>query len=220
MDMLKLYFVTDEALCRSAGRSVVDTVCLAVEGGATCVQLRAKNDSAADFLTHTLEVCNALDGQVPVIINDRVDVFLAARHLGAKVHGVHVGQSDLPVEATRALIGPDAILGLSAASAQEIRRAEDSGVVDYLGIGVLRGTSTKPDAPEALGVEGLHAHAAATTLPTVAIGGIGYEDMADLGATALDGAALVSAICCAADPRMAVRTLVQEWDRGRAHAHV
>lgn len=219
MQMLSVYFVTDENLCATVGRSVCDTVRGAVDGGATCIQLRAKDDSAADFLAQTVEVCSAVNGRVPVIINDRVDVFLAARHLGAKVDGVHVGQSDLPVEAVRALVGPEAILGLSASTEDEIRAAEESGVVDYLGIGVLRGTVTKADAPGPLGVEGLDRLARLTTLPTVAIGGIGHDDMADLGATALDGAALVSAICCAEDPAATVAGLVSEWQRGRASCH-
>lgn len=214
MHYLKLYFVTDEELCAQAGRSVVDTVVAAVDGGATCVQLRAKDASAGSFLEQVLTVCEVVGHRVPVIVNDRVDVYLAARELGAFVAGVHVGQSDLPVHVTRALIGPDAILGLSAATYEELAAAEASGVVNYVGTGVLRGTPTKLDAPEPLGVEGLRERAVATSLPMVAIGGIGMDDMAALGGAGLAGAAVVSAICCAADVKEATARLLGEWERG------
>lgn len=216
MNYLKLYFVTDEELCAQAGRSVLETVQAAVDGGATCVQLRAKNTEAGPFLKQVLDVCEAVGHRVPVIVNDRVDVFLAARERGAFVSGVHVGQSDLPFEDVRALIGPDAILGLSAATAEEIAEAEASGVVNYVGTGVLRGTQTKLDAPAPLGVEGLAERAQATSLPMVAIGGIGLSDMADLGATELAGAAVVSAICCADDPKAVCEELVAAWNRGES----
>ena len=102
---LPLYLVTDHDLCAKAGRSVVDTVSEAVEGGVTCVQLREKDGHMKDFLDLTREVCQAVGQKVPVIINDRVDVFLAARALGAPVAGVHVGQGDLPAQLVRELIG-------------------------------------------------------------------------------------------------------------------
>lgn len=214
MHYLKVYFVTDEDLCAQAGRSVLDTVIAAVNGGATCVQLRAKDANAGPFLDQVMAVCEAVGHRVPVIVNDRIDVYLAARERGAFVAGVHIGQSDLPVDVTRALIGPDAILGLSAATFEEIAQAEASGMVNYLGTGVLRGTPTKLDAPEPLGVKGFAERTAATTLPMVAIGGIGADDLADLAASGLDGAAVVSVICCADDPEAMTRTLVSEWERG------
>lgn len=216
MNYLKLYFVTDEDLCAQAGRSVVDTVIAAVDGGATCVQLRAKTAEAGPFLRQTLEVCEAVGHRVPVIINDRVDVFLAARELGANVAGVHVGQEDLPAGVVRELIGSYAILGVSAATHEELAAAEQAGGVTYVGTGVLRGTATKPDAPDPLGVDGLSQRAEFSQLPMVAIGGIGLADMADLGATELAGAAVVSAICLAEDPKAMCEQLSAAWDEGRA----
>ena len=171
MNYLKLYLVTDNDLCAQAGRSVVDTVIAAVDGGVTCVQLRAKNAEAGTFLNEVMEVCEAVGHRVPVIVNDRVDVFLAAHAMGANIAGVHIGQEDLPPSVVRDIIGPYAILGVSAASFEEIAEAESLGCVNYVGTGVLRGTQTKPDAPAPLGVQGLHERAESTSLPMVAIGG-------------------------------------------------
>ncbi|AKK05481.1 thiamine-phosphate diphosphorylase [Corynebacterium mustelae] len=212
---LHLYLVTDHDLCLKAGRSVLDTVSLAVEGGVTCVQLREKKGQTKDFLELTVQVCQAVGHKVPVIINDRVDVFLAARALGVHVAGVHVGHSDLPARLVRELIGPHALLGLSAATPAEVREAEESGVVDYIGVGTVHSTTTKDDAPRPLGVEGVSTLAASTHLPTVAIGGIGVADMEPLGKSHIDGVAVVSAICSALDARAASQELYQQWQRGR-----
>ncbi len=152
MNALALYLVTDHDLCEGAGRSILDTVIAAVDGGVTCVQLREKDNQAKDFLDLTMQVCQAVGAKVPVIINDRVDVFLAARAQGAAVAGVHVGQSDLAAGLVRQMIGADAILGLSASTPEEIRLAEESGVVDYIGIATVRATATKEDAPRLSGL--------------------------------------------------------------------
>ena len=214
---LPLYLVTDHNLCAKAGRSVVDTVSAAVAGGVTCVQLREKNGQAQDFLDLTLQVCQAVGHKVPVIINDRVDVFLTARLMGAEVAGVHVGQSDLPAHLVRDLIGADALLGLSASTAAQVRDAEKSGVVNYLGIGTVHATATKADAPAPLGVAGVSELAASTHLPTVAIGGINVPDVEPLGRSHVAGVAVVSAICSAPDARAAAQVLYEQWRLGRAH---
>lgn len=209
---LSLYLVTDADQCHARGRSVLDTVALAVAGGVTCVQLRAKDADARAFLAEVLDVAHAVGHRVPVIVNDRVDVFLAARAMGAPVAGVHVGQSDLPADLVRRLIGPDATLGLSAASPEEIAAAAaDPAAIDYIGIGAVHATATKPDAPPALGVAGTAALARTTTLPAVAIGGITASDLPELAAGGLAGAAVVSAICCADDPRQAAAELAAAW---------
>ena len=102
---LSVYLVTDEGQCRSRGRDVLATVEAAVDGGVTCVQLRAKGTDGGPFLTQVLEVAEVIGDQVPVIVNDRVDIFLAARDQGAPVAGVHLGQSDLPARIARRLVG-------------------------------------------------------------------------------------------------------------------
>ena len=212
---LSLYLVTDEELCAAAGHTVLETVTAAVDGGVTCVQLRAKSTDGAPFLQQVLAVARAVGERVPVIVNDRVDVFLAARQLGAPVAGVHVGQADLPAPVVRELIGEDTYLGLSAATATELRQAEVDGACDHVGIGVVRATATKTDAPDALGVTGVGQAARSTHLPAVAIGGIGPQDMAPLARQGLAGAAVVSAICCAADPQQAAAQLHQAWEEGK-----
>ncbi|WP_167145925.1 thiamine phosphate synthase [Actinomyces sp. ZJ308] len=211
---LSLYLVTDEDQCRSRGRDVVRTVEAAVDGGVTCVQLRAKDADGGPFLTQVLEVAEAVGGQVPVIVNDRVDVFLAARDLGARIAGVHLGQLDLPAGVARRLIGDEAYLGLSTATRSEMCAAQEQGACDYVGIGVVRDTATKADAPKSLGINGVVRMSALTDLPAVAIGGVTVADLPALRAGGLDGAAVVSAICTAEDPRRAAAALRAAWDGG------
>ena len=211
---LSVYLVTDEGQCRSRGRSVLQTVEAAVDGGVTCVQLRAKDTDGGPFLAQVRAVAGAVGDRVPVIVNDRVDVFLAARDLGAPVAGVHVGQSDLPAGVVRALIGDDACIGLSAATPDELRAARAEGACDYVGIGVVHDTATKTDAPRGLGADGVARMAALTDLPSVAIGGITAADLPALRAGGLAGAAVVSAICLAEDPGRAAAALRRAWDEG------
>jgi thiamine-phosphate pyrophosphorylase len=209
---LSIYLVTDSAQAHAAGHDLVDLVSAAVDGGVTIVQLREKDLPAREFLDVVLRVSSAVGAKVPVLVNDRVDVYLAARERGARVAGVHVGQSDLPSASVRALIGAEAILGLSAATPKQL---SDAGLaaagVDYVGIGALHPTATKTDAPDALGHERLAELVALSTLPTVAIGGIGVDDLPLLRAAGADGEAVVSAICGAADPRAAARALAAAW---------
>ena len=103
---LSIYLVTDADMCHAAGRTVAQTVAEAVAGGVTCVQLRCKDAESLDFFNEVMEVADAVADSVTLLINDRVDVFLAARQAGATVAGVHVGQTDLPVALVRKLIVP------------------------------------------------------------------------------------------------------------------
>lgn len=216
---LPLYLVTDTAQCGTRGLPAV--VAAAIEGGVSCVQLRDKQASARGLLALLLAVAGAVDGRVPLLVNDRVDVFLAARHYlgggarisGARVDGVHVGQSDLPAESVRALVGPDAIVGLSASTPAELAAAAalPPGTVDYFGVGAVHPTTTKADHPDPLGVTGFARFAAASPLPCVAIGGVKEADAAALKSAGAAGIAVVSAICAAPDPAAAARTLAKAW---------
>lgn len=209
---LSLYLVTDTAQCAAQGRSVAETVRLAVAGGVTAVQVREKETSGRAFLRTVLEVAAVLPDRVALIVNDRVDVFLAARAEGARVTGVHVGQSDLPAALVRRLIGDDAVLGLSAATPGELRdAAEDSGRVDHVGIGALRGTRTKADAPAPLGHAAFARLAAVSPLPAVAIGGVVPDDLPLLRAAGAAGAAVVSGICATDDPYAAALRHAAAW---------
>ncbi|MCC3275418.1 MULTISPECIES: thiamine phosphate synthase [unclassified Arthrobacter] len=208
-----IYLVTDTLLC--GARGVTETVRAAVAGGIRTVQVREKQASAADFYQLVLAVASAIGDRALVLVDDRVDIYLAARTAGAEVHGVHVGQSDLPAGAVRRLVGPDAVVGLTANTERHLAAvgALPAGTVDYLGAGVIRPTSTKPDHPEPLGISGFQSFAASSPLPCVAIGGIQPADVVALRAAGASGIAVVSAVCAAVDPRRAAEELVAAWNR-------
>lgn len=208
---LSLYLVTDSGAAARAGHDIVEVV-RAAAAGVTAVQIREKDATARGFLDTVRRVSATLPREVAVIVNDRVDVFLAARASGARVDGVHVGQSDLPPAAVRALIGPDAVLGLSASTPEQLAAAAASGVVDYVGIGALHATATKRDAPPALGHAAFARLVAVSALPAVAIGGVTAADLPVLRRSGAAGAAVVSAICAADDPGRAARELRAAWD--------
>lgn len=208
---LSLYLVTDPVLCGERG--VVDVVARAVDGGVRVVQLRDKHAEASDLLAQLEALAEAIDGRAALLVNDRLDVALAARASGIRVDGVHLGQGDATVEAARERLGADAIVGLTANSRAHLDAVArlPRGTVDYLGVGVIRPTTTKPDHPPALGVDGFGRVASETELPCVAIGGIGLADLAPLRAAGAAGVAVVSAICAADDPREAAEAFAVEW---------
>lgn len=212
-DDMGIYLVTDTAQC--GARGVVATVRQAVASGVRTVQVRDKTAAAADLLALVLAVADAVGDTATVLVDDRVDVFLAARGQGASVHGVHVGQRDVPAAAVRSMIGPDAVLGLTANTHAHIEAAEAlaADTVDYLGVGVIHATQTKPGHPAVLGIDGFAQFARATVLPCVAIGGVGVADVADLRRAGAAGAAVVSAVCAAADAGAAARQLQVEWEK-------
>ena len=205
---LRLYLVTDDALCLH--HSLLDVVQLAVQSGATCVQLREKNLATGAFV----EKARALQAiirrhapQVPLLINDRVDVALA---VGAD--GVHVGQSDMTVADVRRLM-PLGVVGLSVESIEDVHEVEKmraQGIqIDYLGISPVFGTATKSDIAPPLGLEGVASIRALTDVPLVGIGGIHAGNARSVIQAGADGIAVVSAICSAAHPEHAVQTLLQ-----------
>lgn len=198
---LSLYLVLDPDLCGSPD-GMVQTARLAAENGATAVQLRAPHWKKKQWLetAHKLKAALSPLG-VPLIINDQVDVALAA-----DADGVHVGQDDLPAADVRRLIGPDKLLGVSVSDFSELAAVPATGV-DYLGVGPVFPTGTKPDAGVALGIAGLGKLAAATALPVVAIGGINSVHCGELLAAGARGVAVVSAICGQPDPAQASAAL-------------
>ena len=206
---LSLYLVTDASQAKRAGTDILTVVRAAVAGGVTAVQVREKDAPARAFLDTVLNIAAVLPDSVALIVNDRVDVYLAARAMAARVDGVHVGQSDLPVAAVRALVGPDACIGVSASTPDQLRASSGA---DYVGIGAVHETRTKRDAPPALGLDGFARLCAASPLPAVAIGGISAVDLPTLRAAGAVGAAVVSAICAADDPEAAARELRAAWE--------
>lgn len=211
-----VYLVTDAAQARRAGHDPVAAVVAAVAGGVTAVQVREKRAEARDILAFAEALAQRLPERVALLVNDRTDVFLAARARGARVTGVHIGQDDLPAETVRQLIGPDAVLGLTAQTPQQLAAAAASPArVDYVGVGTVHATRSKPDAPPPLGVAGFAARVRDCPLPAVAIGGIGVADVAPLRRAGAAGVAVVSHICGASDPHRAAQQLAQEWRTSR-----
>ena len=209
---LSLYLVTDTAQCQRAGRSVLHTVQQAVAGGVTTVQVREKTATARDFLELVLALAHQLPAHVTLLVNDRVDVYLAARAQGARVHGVHVGQSEFPVPVVRQLVGEQAIVGLTADSDSELVMANQYAAwLDYVGIGPLHATASKADAYAPLGHEAWARLRQQTHLPAVAIGGITVADVPRLRQSGADGVAVIGAICAATDAQQAARELASAW---------
>lgn len=207
---LATYLVTDAAQCAAAGRTVAQTVQLAVRGGVTCVQLRAKEASVKEILREIEAVLAVLPPSVPLILNDRVDVYQQAVRAGLNVAGVHIGLRDGDPVAVRKLIGSEAILGLSVGSVEQIERYQHSAV-DYFGIGPVRDTSTKIDAPPGMGFDAFASLVEASKLPVVAIGGMAAADTRSVVAGGGAGLALVSAICASRDPQQAAGQLRGAW---------
>ncbi|SOB99790.1 thiamine-phosphate diphosphorylase [Rhodobacter sp. JA431] len=174
-------------------------------GGAAWVQLRDKTASDADLLALARQLLPEMRALgATLVINDRVEVAIAA---GAD--GLHIGQGDGDVQAIRAQIGPDMILGLSIETLDQARALPPG--VDYIGAGPLRATATKPDAAAPIGFDGLAQIARAVSVPCYAIGGLGLADIPALKATEVAGMAVVSAVTRAPDPQAATQALLQEW---------
>lgn len=200
---LSLYLVLDPVQCGGHARALEITQA-ALEGGVTIVQLRAPEWHKRAWLALALDLLPITRRfGVPLIINDHIDVALAC---GAE--GVHIGQKDLPPEIARKLLGPRALIGLSVSNEREVDNANPlDTMIDYVGVGPVFDTPTKPDASAALGTQGIAALCARSIHPTVAIGGIQLSNADDVKRAKPGGIAVVSAICKAADPRLAAQQL-------------
>lgn len=181
-----LYLVTDRSVM--SAKSLDQAVEQAIQGGCTVVQLREKNASSREFFETVQRVKQITDSyHIPLIINDRTDICLAVN-----AAGIHVGQQDLPAKVVRSMVGPDKIIGVSAATLSEAIQAEQDGA-DYLGVGAMFATSTKTNT-RPVTVEQLAQIKQAVQIPVVAIGGIQSSNAATLTKTGIDGIAVVSAI--------------------------
>ena len=205
-----VYLVTGADL--SAGRSTVDIVEAAVRGGVDVVQLREKYATARERYELGAQLRDLTDqADVPLIVNDRVDLALAI-----DADGVHLGDEDLPVGVARAQLGGDAIVGRSVSTPEAAREAEREGA-DYLGVGAVFATDSKDVDPEEaeVGLGTVEAIREATDLPFVGIGGITPANATDVVAAGADGVAVISAITAADDPEAATRELAAAVERGR-----
>lgn len=207
------------------GRPVSDVITQALRAGFTCVQIRSKECTARDLITYTIQAADAIAAagkseSVALLVDDRLDVALAAREAGAKVDGVHVGQTDIPVEVCRKLLGSDSIVGLSARADEmlEYVKNADMSLVDYLGVGPLHETPTKTDCGLAAdgtiitkSIDDLKELACASPVPIVVGGGVKIADIPLVKSTGVDGFFVVSAVCGADNPEAAARELVDAW---------
>lgn len=200
---LTLYLVLDPVQCGGHAKALL-AARQALEGGVTVVQLRAPEWHKRAWLALAIDLLPITrEFGVPLIINDHVDVALAS---GAD--GVHVGQRDLPARIARNLLGEKALIGLSVSNEYEVDEANALGsVIDCVGIGPVFATPTKPDASPACGIDGIAALAARSVHPGVAIGGIQLHNAAQVKRACPGGIAVVSAICSAADARLAAYEL-------------
>ena len=204
-EMLRLYAVTDRSWV--GAQTFCEQVECALRGGATCVQLREKNLDRDAFLAEAkdLKVLCARYG-VPLIINDNVELAL---EVGAD--GVHVGQEDMDARDVRSLIGEDRILGVTAKTVEQARRAQQAGA-NYLGSGAVFGSATKTNA-KPMSRELLQTICASVSIPVVAIGGIHSGNIGLLAGTGIRGAAVVSGIFAEPDIEGACRILKAEIAR-------
>ena len=195
-----LYAVTDRSWLKE-NETLLDVVKEVVKNGATFLQIREKDLNGADFEAEakTLQdICR--EHQVPYVVNDNVEIAM-------KIHadGVHVGQSDIKGRNIREMIGPERILGISAGTVEEARKAEQAGA-DYIGVGAVFGTATKKDARN-LSVEKLREISASVSIPVVAIGGINRGNVRELSGSGVDGIAVISALFGAEQPGKAAAEL-------------
>ena len=196
-----IYLLTDDACLK--GRPLLACVEQALQGGVTLVQYRSKFKDGGPMYQEALALKALCDSyNVPLIINDRVDVALA---VGAA--GVHVGQDDLPCSVVRALAGEDFVIGVSAHNPEEARSAMADGA-DYLGCGAVFGTATKPGVAK-LGLANLQAIRSVATIPMVGIGGVNASNYAEVLATGANGAAIISGILAAEDIKTEVSKFVK-----------
>lgn len=186
-----IYLVTDRDLMST--KTLEDAVEQSIIGGCTLVQLREKDCSSFDFYSTAVKVKEITDKyNVPLLINDRLDIALAV-----DAAGVHVGQSDLPVSVVRKIIGENKIIGVSTGCLEQALKAEKDGA-DYLGVGAMYATGTKKDA-NPTSMEELKKIRESVSVPIVVIGGINKERIKDFKGMGIDGLAIVSAIIAQKD---------------------
>jgi len=196
-----LYLVTDRDLMST--KTLEEAVEQAILGGCTVVQLREKSASSLDFYENALKVKAVTDKyNIPLIINDRVDIALAI-----DAAGVHVGQSDLPATLVRKLLGINKIIGVSANSVESAIIAQQDGA-DYIGVGALHSTNTKTDV-NVICIDSLIKIRKAVTLPIVGIGGINKENASNLTDTGIDGIAVVTAVIAQKNITQATQELIE-----------
>ena len=222
LDISAYLVIGPENTCQ---RPVDDVIRQALDAGFTCVQIRSKECSARDLIEYTRQAADVIaecgkTDTVALLVDDRLDVVLAARDAGIAVGGIHVGQTDIPVEVCRRYLGQDAIVGLSARADEMLEHVKtaDMSLVDYLGVGPFHETQTKLDCERndegaviTYSVGDLCALAQISPVPIVVGGGVKLVDIPVVKSTGADGFFVVSAVCAAPDPYRAAHELVHAW---------
>lgn len=221
---ISAYFVVgpENTNSRDVGEIIKD----AVESGFTCVQIRSKVASAKELIELTKKAACIIEqvgksNEVTLLVDDRLDVVLAARKQGIKVDGIHVGQSDIPVNICREYLGEDSVIGLSASTNElfEYVKNADVSQIDYFGAGPLHETQTKPDC--GLNCDGniitrsfddIAKLTRLSSIPVVVGGGVKLADIPLLAQTGVDGFFVVSAVSEALNPKQAAKELVDIWN--------
>ncbi len=201
---LRVYAILDPE--HAGGRALPELARMVAQGGATLVQLRDKINETGEMVALARAVKAALPAEVPLIVNDRVDV---ARESGAD--GVHLGQEDMPVEEARQILGPAPFIGLSIKTVEQARAAP-LGIIDYVGIGGIFATSSKDNVSRPIGPEGLARIVKVFrdrigNFPMCGIAGINAGNAAQVIAAGADGVSVISALSLAPDPIAAAREL-------------
>ncbi len=194
-----LYLCTDRSLMSTP--TLEEAVEAAIRGGVTLVQLREKDCSSGEFYQTAVNIKKITDRHnVPLIINDRLDIALAV-----DAAGLHIGQTDLPAAAARKVLGPDKILGVSTATLEEALKAQADGA-DYLGVGAMFTTGTKKNA-RSVTMDGLMEIRRNIQIPIVVIGGVNEKNCTQFNGIGIDGLAIVSAIIAKPDIEAAAREI-------------
>lgn len=206
-----LYLILDPQL--TPNRPLAELAKEAIEGGVTMLQLRCKEAKPREFLELAQEIkeISAPSG-VPLIINDRLDIALAA-----EAEGVHLGQEDLPAREARRILGPDRILGISAGCLKEAREAERIGA-SYVGLGSIFPTGSKADAGQPIGLEVIAQVSQSLRIPVVAIGGIHLGNVEEVIKKGASGVAVISALLQAEDLKEAAQQMKKAIARGKTIA--
>lgn len=193
-----LHVITDREIVKP--RSLLDVIELAIEGGASVIQLRDKNADTQSSIILGRQLLGLINGRVPLIVDDNLQVAL---EIGAQ--GIHVGQSDMPVQSVRKLVGDQMIVGVSASTVEEAINAKQNGAA-YIGAGPVFQTKSKADAVPPIHLSGLANIKQVVDIPVIAIGGINGKNVKELKKFS-DGVAVISAVLRADDPKQAAHEL-------------
>jgi thiamine-phosphate pyrophosphorylase len=199
-----VYLVTDRGILD--GRDLFKAVEDAIQGGASLIQLREKDISSRGFYDLAMQMKKLVNSyNVPLIINDRLDIALA---VGAD--GLHIGQDDLPLGIARKILGPDKIIGYSVSNLEEALYGEKNGA-DYLGAGPAYATGSKADAGAPIGLDNIKMIKESVSIPVVAIGGVSIANLIEVRDSGVDGVSVISAILGSQNITEAAKSITDLW---------